>query len=43
MIAAEDPERVKIIDSCGPVERTQERVKELIVPFLRSRGHQINV
>lgn len=42
-IAAAEPERVKIIDSSGPVERTQERLQELIVPFLRSRGHQINV
>ena len=42
-LAAAEPERIKVIDSSGPVERTQERVKELIVPFLRSRGHQINV
>lgn len=42
-IAAAEPERIKIIDSSGPVEQTQEQVKELIVSFLRSRGHQINV
>jgi dTMP kinase len=38
-IAAAEPERVKLIDSSGPVEQTHDRVKELIVPFLRSRGH----
>jgi dTMP kinase len=42
-IAAAEPERIKIIDSSGPVEQTQEQVKELIVSFLRSRSHQINV
>lgn len=38
-IALAEPERVKLIDTSGPVEHTQERVKELIVPFLQSRGH----
>jgi dTMP kinase len=38
-IALADPERVKLIDTSGPVERTQERVKEIILPFLQSRGH----
>lgn len=38
-IALAEPERVKLIDTSGPVERTQERVKEIIVPFLHSRGH----
>jgi dTMP kinase len=38
-IALAEPERVKLIDSSGPVEKTHERVKELIVPFLQSRGH----
>ena len=38
-IALAEPERVKLIDSSGPVERTQERVKEVIIPFLKSRGH----
>ena len=42
-IAAAEPERIKVIDSSGPVERTQERVKEVIIPFLRRRGHEINV
>lgn len=38
-IARAEPERVKVIDSSGPTERTQERVKEIVVPFLQSRGH----
>jgi dTMP kinase len=37
-IALAEPERVKLIDTSGPVERTQERVKEIIVPYLHSRG-----
>ena len=38
-IALAEPERVKLIDSSGPVEKTHERVKEVIIPFLKSRGH----
>ena len=38
-IADAEPERVKLIDSSGPVEQTHERVKALIIPFLQSRGH----
>ena len=38
-IALREPERVKLIDTSGPVENTQERVREIIVPFLQSRGH----
>jgi dTMP kinase len=38
-IALAEPERVKLIDTSGPVERTQERVKAIIVPYLQSRGH----
>jgi dTMP kinase len=38
-IALAEPERVKLIDTSGPVERTQERLKEIIIPFLQSRGH----
>ena len=38
-IALAEPERVKLIDSSGPVEKTQERVRDVIVPFLQSRGH----
>jgi len=38
-IALAEPERVKLIDTTGSVEQTQERLREIIVPFLRSRGH----
>jgi dTMP kinase len=37
-IALAEPERVKLIDSSGPVNRTHERVKEVVIPFLQSRG-----
>ena len=38
-IAEAEPKRVNVINSGGPVERTHERVKQLIVPFLKARGH----
>jgi len=38
-IALAEPERVKLIDTTGSVEQTQERLREIIVPFLRTRGH----
>ena len=38
-IALAEPERVKLIDTSGPVEHTQERLREIIIPFLQSRGH----
>lgn len=38
-LAHAEPERVKIIETNQAVELTHERVKEIVVPFLRSRGH----
>lgn len=38
-IAAAEPQRVKIIDTRGPVEETQERLREIVLPFLTMRGH----
>jgi dTMP kinase len=38
-IARAEPERVKIVETGQPVEVTHERVKEIVIPFLRSRGH----
>ena len=38
-IALAEPDRVKLIDTSGPVEHTQERVREIIIPFLQSRGN----
>ena len=41
-LAKAEPERVRIIDTNGPVELTHQRVKEIVVPFLASRGHICN-
>ncbi len=38
-LANAEPERIKVVETGGPVEETQERVKGIIVPFLISRGH----
>ncbi len=38
-LAQAEPERVKIVETNQPVELTHERVKEIVIPFLRSRGH----
>ena len=38
-IAEAEPNRVKVIDTSGPVERTQERVREILIPYLQGRGH----
>jgi dTMP kinase len=38
-LAAAEPERIKVIDTSGPVEQTHNRVKEILVPFLSSRGY----
>ena len=37
-IASAEPERVKLVDSSGPVDVTHERVKEIVISFLRSVG-----
>jgi dTMP kinase len=37
-IAAAEPERVKVIDTSGPVEQTHYRVKQVVASFLKSRG-----
>lgn len=42
-IAKQEPERVKIIDTSGPVEITHQRVKQVLVPFLKSRDHLTNL
>jgi dTMP kinase len=38
-IAKAEPKRVKVIDTSGPVDRTHERVKDVVLPFLQARGH----
>jgi dTMP kinase len=37
-IAAEEPDRVRVVDSSGAVEQTHARVKEIVIPFLERRG-----
>jgi len=37
-IAISEPERVKIIDTSGPVEATQDQVRSILLPFLKTRG-----
>jgi len=41
-IAEEDPERVRLVDTSGAIEKTHERVKAIVVPFLASKGHLFN-
>ncbi len=41
-IAAAEPDRVRVIDTSGPVDETHARVKEIVVPFLESRGYTLN-
>ena len=36
-IARAEPERVQVVDSGGPVELTHERVKDIVVSFLKTR------
>ncbi len=38
-LAQAEPERVKVVETNQPIEKTHERVKEIVVPFLLSRGH----
>jgi dTMP kinase len=38
-LAEAEPDRVKVIDTSGPVEKTQERVQKVLAEFLRDRGH----
>jgi dTMP kinase len=38
-LAAEQPERFRIVESGGSVDDTQNKVKQIIIPFLESRGH----
>ena len=37
-IARQDPERVRVIDARGSVAETQERVMDVVLPFLEQRG-----
>ncbi len=41
-LAEKEPERFHIIPANGSLEETHERVKEIVVPFLESRGHVVS-
>jgi dTMP kinase len=41
-LAQAEPERIKVVQTNQPLELTHERVKEIVLPFLRSRGHVCN-
>jgi dTMP kinase len=38
-LAQAEPERIKIVETNRPLQATHERVKEIVLPFLRSREH----
>ena len=38
-IASAEPERFRIVHSEGSVEDTQAQVRQIVMPFLQSRGH----
>jgi dTMP kinase len=38
-LAQAEPERIKVVETNQPPDLTHERVKEIVVPFLRSRGY----
>ncbi len=42
-IARTEPERVKIVETNRPAEETHQRVKWIVVPFLKSRGQLVEV
>jgi dTMP kinase len=41
-MAEKEPERFQIIPTNGSLAETHERVKEIVVPFLESRGHVVS-
>ncbi len=41
-LAQAEPERFVVINTNRPPESTHERVKEIVIPFLESRGHCCN-
>lgn len=42
-LASAEPERIKIIETNRPTDETHRSVKEIIVPFLKNRGHLFEV
>lgn len=42
-LAAEEPERVRIVSAGGSINETHDRVLEVVIPFLESRGQRPEV
>ena len=40
-LARKEPERIKVVETNRPAEETHQRVKEIVLPFLKSRGHLV--
>ncbi|HKP46860.1 MAG TPA: dTMP kinase [Pyrinomonadaceae bacterium] len=40
-LAQHEPERIKIVTTKRATEETHEHVKEIVLPFLKERGHQV--
>jgi dTMP kinase len=38
-LAAAEPDRFRIVESSGSVDETQTQVRQIVLPFLESRGH----
>ena len=38
-LAAAEPDRFRIVESSGSVDDTQTQVRQIVLPFLESRGH----
>jgi dTMP kinase len=41
-IARAEPDRVKVIDTAGTVDETQDKLRNIVVPFLQERGQVSN-
>lgn len=41
-IAKSEPDRVKVIDTAGTIDETQQKLQDIVVPFLQERGQVSN-
>jgi thymidylate kinase len=37
-LAKAEPERFRVIDARGPTQETQQKVMDIVMPFLKERG-----
>jgi dTMP kinase len=42
-LADSEPDRIKVVNTNQLAELTHERVKQIVIPFLRGRGHSCNL